>query len=261
MLNMTSDGLPLVGPPRLRGSGSVVAGAAPASRRPRRSGRRSPGGSRAIWRQSCWPASIPVGCTNPIVREREEVLALELVSTVKKSQATMLFAWRRKNSRHERSPRWPAGPRPASTSSLRTLVAESSTPGQARSPTIRWWPQRGFSRASRRTRDRISAPIRGRPGSPTRICPLTGDHPTVPQKQSLRRDEERRPAPSRERSTGRSEKRTIDRLENRPCDRAPQGRELVAEHDDLELLLLGRAGRRPRRAGASNTRRSSIVLQ
>jgi hypothetical protein len=61
----------------------------------------------------------------------------EIVSTVKKSQAIMLFAWWRMNSRHGRPPRVPAGPRPASIRSLRTLVAEISIPSPASSPPIR----------------------------------------------------------------------------------------------------------------------------
>ena len=47
-----------------------------------------------------------------------------------------------------------------------TVVADTATPRPFSSPTIRWYPQRGFSRARRRTNSRISPPIGGRPLRP-----------------------------------------------------------------------------------------------
>jgi len=59
------------------------------------------------------------------------------VSTVKKSHASMVAAWPRMNSRHDRPPRFPAGPSPDPRRSLRTVVAETLIPSWASSPTIR----------------------------------------------------------------------------------------------------------------------------
>jgi hypothetical protein len=47
---------------------------------------------------------------------------------------------------------------------LATVVAETPMPTPASSPTIRWYPQREFSRASRSTNSRISSETAGRPG-------------------------------------------------------------------------------------------------
>lgn len=60
------------------------------------------------------------------------------VSTVKKSAAIVLCACARRNARQERPARSPAGPRPASRRSLRTVVAETVMPRPLSSPAIRW---------------------------------------------------------------------------------------------------------------------------
>jgi hypothetical protein len=60
------------------------------------------------------------------------------VSTMKKSAAIMVSACARKNARHERPGRSPAGPRPACRSSLRTVVAETALPRPLSSPAMRW---------------------------------------------------------------------------------------------------------------------------
>jgi hypothetical protein len=67
----------------------------------------------------------------------------------------------------ERSPGKPAaatgGADAGLAEDLSTVVAETVSPSPLISPAIRWWPQRGFSRARRRTSSRISPPTGGRP--------------------------------------------------------------------------------------------------
>src|SRR6266513_2545075 len=75
-----------------------------------------------------------------------------MVSTVRKSQASMLAACARKKARHDECVRCGAGWRPASSSTLRTEVAETAMPRPLISPTIRLYPQCGFSRARRTIR-------------------------------------------------------------------------------------------------------------
>src|SRR5438046_2842885 len=60
-----------------------------------------------------------------------------MVSTVRKSQASMLAACDRKKARHDECVRCGAGLRSALSSTLRTDVAETATPRPVSSPTIR----------------------------------------------------------------------------------------------------------------------------
>jgi hypothetical protein len=60
-----------------------------------------------------------------------------IVSTVKKSTASIVWACERTKSRHVIRPRLPAGPIPAPPSTLRTVVAETAMPSPFSSPTIR----------------------------------------------------------------------------------------------------------------------------
>jgi hypothetical protein len=60
-----------------------------------------------------------------------------MVSTVKKSTASIVWACERTNSRHVSPRRLPAGPTPACPSTLRTVVAETVMPSPFSSPTIR----------------------------------------------------------------------------------------------------------------------------
>lgn len=76
----------------------------------------------------------------------------------------MLAACARKKVRHEDRVRWGAGRSPASSNTLRTEVAETETPSPLSSPTIRRYPQCGFSLASRRISSRSDHSIGGRPG-------------------------------------------------------------------------------------------------
>ena len=100
----------------------------------------------------------------PRRRPDRALLAGKAVSTVKKSHATTLAAGERRNSRQLGPERLGAGPRPARASSRRTVLGETDRPSLSSSPAIRWYPQRGFSRASRSTSSRVVASIGGRPG-------------------------------------------------------------------------------------------------
>src|SRR6266511_1999194 len=89
------------------------------------------------------------------------------VSTVRKSQANVVAACWRKNTRHDRRTRSGAGGRRPSISTLRTVVGETTTPRPLSSPTIRRYPQCGFSLARRR----INAPVGGSSGGlPGSVC-------------------------------------------------------------------------------------------
>ncbi len=66
----------------------------------------------------------------------------------------MLPACARKKARHNECARCGAGRRPAPSSTLRTDVAETGMPSPLSSPTIRLYPQCGFSLANRRISSR-----------------------------------------------------------------------------------------------------------
>src|SRR6266542_2294591 len=87
-----------------------------------------------------------------------------MVSTVRKSQASMLAACARKKARHDECIRCGAGWFRASSSTSRTEVAETAIPRPLSSPTIRLYPQCGFSPARRRMSSRSERSSGGRPG-------------------------------------------------------------------------------------------------
>ena len=67
----------------------------------------------------------------------------------------------------------------------------------------------------------------------------------MPAQERVRRDEERPPTLARNAPARSGEERPIGPPKCRPRDLAPEDREFVAKHDDLELLeLLGAAGKR-----------------
>src|SRR6266545_852621 len=76
----------------------------------------------------------------------------------------MLAACARRNARQDEEPRSGAGRIPASSSTLRTEVAETAIPTPLSSPTIRRYPQCGFSWASRKMSVRSDDSTGGRPG-------------------------------------------------------------------------------------------------
>src|SRR5439155_3762481 len=96
-------------------------------------------------------------------------------------------------------------------------------------------PQRGLSRATRRTSSRMSAEIASWPGRRPAYV-----QPAVPTKQCVRADEEGLLARSPQKSTGRSEEDTISVLRARAGDLSAKDRKLMSEHDDHELLEITR---------------------
>jgi hypothetical protein len=68
------------------------------------------------------------------------------------------------------------------------------------------------------------------------LRPVSGDQPPIPAQQRLRSDRERRPRATREHPAERSQQQPVARLEPRSPDLPPQDRQLVAQHQDLQLL-------------------------
>jgi hypothetical protein len=62
----------------------------------------------------------------------------EIVSTVKKSTASMLEACARRKARQDSPERSPTGPSPAWRRIFATVVAETAMPSPFSSPAIRW---------------------------------------------------------------------------------------------------------------------------
>jgi hypothetical protein len=73
-------------------------------------------------------------------------------------------------------------------------------------------------------------------GTPVRIRPVAGDEPTMPAQERLRPDHERPPRPTRQHPAERSQQQPVIRRELRPPHLPPQDRQLVPQHQDLELL-------------------------
>jgi hypothetical protein len=71
------------------------------------------------------------------MKKRTSIRLGKMVSTVRKSQANMLVACARKKVRHDEYVRCGAGWRPASSSTLRTDVAETEMARPLSSATIR----------------------------------------------------------------------------------------------------------------------------
>jgi hypothetical protein len=149
----------------------------------------------------------------------------QTVSTVKKSQATIPAAcWRRK-ARHDVAVRRGAGSIRWRCSVVRIAVAETRVPSRSSSPWMRWSPQRGFSLA-RRTISAWSA----------RIRPRAGDQATVPAQQRLRLDKQAGPARSGQHAADCSQQGTVGGLEPWAWGLAAQDAELVAQHQEFQVL-------------------------
>jgi hypothetical protein len=69
-----------------------------------------------------------------------------------------------------------------------------------------------------------------------RIGPAPRHEPAVPAKQRCRRDDKRPPARPRQQPTCRGKKESIGRPQLKSSHLTAQHRQLVAEHDDLQLL-------------------------
>jgi hypothetical protein len=94
------------------------------------------------------------------------------------------------------------------------------------------------SRASKPNNQRLQVTIeRGSPRPPrARIRPAPPDQLTVPAQQRRRAHRKTRPGASRQRPRKRREDRSIDGTDPHSSGRPAQDRQLVPEHQDLELL-------------------------
>src|SRR6266540_1823004 len=128
----------------------------------------------------------------------------------------MLAACACRNSRQLGPARRGAGSSRARARRLRMLVGETRKPSLPSSPQIRRWPQRGFSRPSRRTSSRTSAGSGGRPRS-NQACIACG---------------------TRQVTGSCREQGPIGRPELRPRDLAAEKLELVAQHEQLDVLYV-----------------------
>ena len=88
---------------------------------------------------------------------------IRAVSTEKKSHATA--AWECRNCDHVISDRSGDGLMPLSLRIRQTVEEARRWPRPTSSPCMRWWPQVGFSAASRMMSWRISVAVEGRPGA------------------------------------------------------------------------------------------------
>src|SRR5262249_23886198 len=86
-------------------------------------------------------------------------------------------------------------------------------------------------RADRRVERRTARPpLRGRPA--------VSDELAVPAHERLRRDEERRPRAARQDAAQRSKQQPVAPRQPRARDLTAQDRQLVPQHDDLEILRM-----------------------
>src|SRR6266540_4079863 len=168
-----------------------------------------------------------------------------MVSTVRKSQASVLDACARKNARHDDCVRCGAGWRPASSSTLRTEVADTGMPRPLSSPTIRLYPQCGFSRASRRISSRSERSSGGRPGGRCEYvhrramswrCQRSSVSGLKEKPAQTVRGSERLSAASSARSA---------RVNLSREGLSAQDRQLMTEHKDLQLLRATRPPQQP----------------
>jgi len=70
----------------------------------------------------------------------------------------------------------------------------------------------------------------------TRVGPATGDKPSMPAQQRLRRDQHRMPRATRQHAAEGRQQETVRRRELRPPRLASQDRQLVAQDENLQLL-------------------------
>jgi hypothetical protein len=115
------------------------------------------------------------------------------VSTVRKSQASVTAACWRRNERQSSRSRRGAGGTPASWSTLRTSVAETSTPSlrsSADDPQIA--PRVVLAREPQDQLAQVDVDRRTT-GTPVRVRPLASDESPMPTQQGLRPDHKRSP--------------------------------------------------------------------
>jgi hypothetical protein len=157
----------------------------------------------------------------------------------------MLAACARRNTRQDEEPRSGAGSKPAASSTLRTDVAETAIPTPLSSPTIRRYPQCGFSWASRQDQ-RSQRPLNRRPaGLTVPIRPAASNELAMPAEQRLRLDREACPGLPRQRAAQHRQQRAVSPRQRRPCRLPAQDRQFVAKDEDLQLLRATRPRQQP----------------
>ena len=100
---------------------------------------------------------------------------------------------------------------------------------------MRWWPQKVLLDE---TDDQLLDVVvkRWSPLSMMRVDPSPRDEAAVPAQQCSGFTKEARPAPSRQCPADRREQRTVGGFQPRTLDLTTQHRELMAEHQDLQIL-------------------------
>ncbi len=159
-----------------------------------------------------------------------------IVSTVKKSHATIPSAWARRNCVQLGPVRRGAGPRPCRRSSVLIVVAPTRTPSLRSSPQIRTQPHREFSLAIRTKSSPICGSIGGLPGLRLLGGPLPSDECAVPAQQRLGRDEQRCPPLSGECTAGGGEQDPVACGEPGAAGLAAQYPKLMPQYQDLQVL-------------------------
>src|SRR6266540_868461 len=167
-----------------------------------------------------------------------------MVSTVRKSQASMLPACARRKACPDECVRCGAGWRPASSSTLRTEVAETAIPRPLSSPTIRLYPQCGFSRARRRISSRSERSSPGRPGLRCEYVHRRAISWRC-QRSSVSGLNKKAPGRPGKRAAQRRQQRAICSCQLRPRGLAAEDRQLMAEDEDLQLLGTTRTPQQP----------------
>src|SRR5215213_4889252 len=159
-----------------------------------------------------------------------------MVSTVKKSQATIPAACWRRNARQVVVVGRGAGSSPWRRSVVRIVVAETETPRCWSSPLIRWYPQARVLPGQ--ANDQLYHVLiqRWSAGLVVRVDRCAGHQASVPAQQRLRPDEETGPVGSGQHATDGSEQHSVGGPQPGSSRLAAQHRELVAQNEDLQIL-------------------------
>src|SRR6266542_3115109 len=151
----------------------------------------------------------------------------QIVSTVKKSHATIPSAWALRNCVHVGPQRRGAGPSPPRRSSVLTVVALIRMPSLRSSPQILTQHQRDHLRIERWPARRACPPV----------GPLAPHQLAMPARQRLRRHQEQRrpPAPGK-RTACRRQEDPVEWGEPGASGGATQHPELLLQHEDLQVF-------------------------
>ena len=164
------------------------------------------------------------------------------MSTLRKSHSRMLAACWRKKSAQLCSSRRGAGSIPAPFRISQTVLArelETETDQLALNSPVS--PARVLPREPHHEVPNLGS-SRGPAGTAVRIRPEARDQVAMPTKQRRRRHKRRPPPrPPRQHSTEGGQQRAVSRRQHRPADLPLEHSQLVAQEQDLDLLLALRA--------------------